>query len=850
MATLHSTAGLGRFFYRGAKSNTTQYRNYCKATVDEYERLNPVDTEGMELVEATAAKQALREKAIASLGDGVLGYKPAWLAHILGGQGIQACVKCPEEARKEAKELDNRKRTGTALGKKAAEKRKRTDEQQPIPTDRPAKKSTTEDDIGPLDTFVFKGLDLPFSDFDKELIEIQAERAVVAGNLAEDIFTQPEMVQLFRLFRSRATDVLPSRRLIGGRLLDDAVKRVDKIIVKKLTSRLVGIELDGWRRFRKGVTGICANDRGKVSTLEVLETTAGRKDGEGMAAFYEETIIRVEAKFGCIVIYVVTDADGGSKKGRDLLLEKRPDLFTPSCAAHQCQLYLGDYLKTSAVAKRVSEDAIALICWINNHDKVRIIFDDSQRIISPDQNADGRVIILAYMVANLTRWTSHATAFLRLDRLERAIVSAARTSRNAIIAAQVGSAKSTEGDRLRREATAMCDLIEDRSFTFWGPLKQVIRDMEPICLATNINQQDATRPDEVLLTLAGMYLHFAAHDDDKIRDGMVKRLEKRWKDMDQSLMVLSLILNPFEILCRFGPNAPISRLKLRKLFIEVFGRVQSSPHNKDDNETKTAKREAAVMVFLEYLSTTGDWKEFMEDIETWTGDYGKDPFKVYEFMTGSSLGMTEFCKFATHLLSVVMNTAGTERLFSNLKLRLDDRRARTKIEKLAKKARVGEQIRREHAEKKLISVSESRKRHNHAAHARLLTVERYSDLLDNQDDEDETERGRQLVQGEAGWRTELARWIGMARAAELQESDDLPTPQEVSAEVRAAAAAKWTKVTLESLFKGAKPPPRPSLDEIDARADVDYLNDLADAEEDAIPHDGAVYDEADTDYRP
>jgi hypothetical protein len=41
----------------------------------------------------------------------------------------------------------------------------------------------------------------------------------------------------------------------------------------------------------------------------------------------------------------------------------------------------------------------------------------------------------------------------------------------------------------------------------------------------------------------------------------------------------------------------------------------------------------------------------------------------------------------------------------------------------------------------------------------LLAVPQYSDLLDDQDHEDESERGRLLVSSRQGWRMEMAKWI-------------------------------------------------------------------------------------------
>lgn len=218
------------------------------------------------------------------------------------------------------------------------------------------------------------------------------------------------------------------------------------------------------------------------------------------------------------------------------------------------------------MAAQIAEEATVLIGWINNHGKVRKIFDESQTAISKDRNA-GQVIVLAYLVANLTRWTTHFVAFMRLFILRQALQLAVLQRRTAIIAAQVGKAISTEGERLKKDATKMCDVIEDASF--WHGLETILGDLEAICLGTNINQKDSTRLDQVLLTLAGIFLRFADHPEVDVRTKMLIRLEKRWKDCDQPVFLLALILNPFEKLSRFGPNANLNQLKCRNLLLLV-----------------------------------------------------------------------------------------------------------------------------------------------------------------------------------------------------------------------------------------------------------------------------------------
>lgn len=48
------------------------------------------------------------------------------------------------------------------------------------------------------------------------------------------------------------------------------------------------------------------------------------KDGKGLCKLFGEIIDHVEEKYNCIVIYFITDADGGSLKGRILLEKERP----------------------------------------------------------------------------------------------------------------------------------------------------------------------------------------------------------------------------------------------------------------------------------------------------------------------------------------------------------------------------------------------------------------------------------------------------------------------------------------------------------------------------------------------
>lgn len=159
---------------------------------------------------------------------------------------------------------------------------------------------------------------------------------------------------------------------------------------------------------------------------------------------------------------------------------------------------------------------------------------------------------------------------MRLIEVKDALQLAVLQSRGAIIAAQVGAAKYNEKEKLEVEATRACNLIADRGRQhFWSGLETVVGDIEPICFGTNINQKDSARADQVLLTIAGIYLHFVVHPEPELSGEMVKRIEKRWKDCDQSLFITALILNPYEALSAFSPRANLSHFKVNNLILMV-----------------------------------------------------------------------------------------------------------------------------------------------------------------------------------------------------------------------------------------------------------------------------------------
>ncbi|KAJ6610674.1 hypothetical protein B0H10DRAFT_1811242 [Mycena sp. CBHHK59/15] len=376
--------------------------------------------------------------------------------------------------------------------------------------------------------------DLPYQPHEISGIQKQACRAIISSNAVYRLFENEEMCKLFDMIHRGTSDILPSGKSASRGLLDMCAKDAEV----ELKSIFKGRE--------NSVNGVCGNIDFKAYPLQLVDAMACTKDGPGMCKQFCEIIDFIEKEYNCTVIYFVTNTDSGSLKGHKLLQKLCPWLFIPSCWAHQLQLILGDYFKSWDYTQHIAEKATAVIGWINLHSKVHVIFDDAQKELSA-------TVALACLVACITRWTTHFVAFMRLLQHQTQLQKAVAWKRDQIVKAQVGVAKSTEKQCLKEDVTHHCDIIDDA--TFWNGLEQVVGDIEVICLATNLNQKDSTHADQVLLSLAGVFLRFFKHPEEEVKKAMTTHIEKRWGDCDQLLFTLALVLNPWEQLSCFGKGA-------------------------------------------------------------------------------------------------------------------------------------------------------------------------------------------------------------------------------------------------------------------------------------------------------
>ncbi|KAK6992419.1 DUF659 domain-containing protein [Favolaschia claudopus] len=528
----------------------------------------------------------------------------------------------------------------------------------------------------------------------------QTLRATQSANLPERWTEDPEVMKLFLMMRSKAMEA----------------NEVDEKIAAQVKGQDVTMSTDGWRTNRRdAVGGVTLTHNFKTLLVDILRTNKLLKDGESMKIMFGDMIDKAEAELMCFVIAFLTDNDGGSKKGRLLLAAARPYLLTFACCAHQGQLILGDYLRENEDAATLIGELIDFVNWLNNHDKVRAIFDTQQQELS------GK--ILAYILPNLTRWTTHLIAAIRFSLLKAPIRAAVLNHRDAIVKAQ------------------------PRATMFV--------------------------PTNSFLALAGLFLRFRGFStrskasERGLGQRMCKRIEKRFKELDQVVFVLALILNPFERLSRFGDKAQIDVFKLSTELItsSFFKRMKSRPpktpytaaEQQEFDSTLKATLQVVNTAFMQYLSATGPFESwFLADSHqkaSYETIHGNDPLPFWEMLKVN----------AALLLRLVVNQA-----FRTFQTRRIRKRNRLTLKKMEQQAKVTRFIREEQKAEGLVEERGGRKNHEDSRLRTLLSVPRYADaiLSDTDDSEDEGQKKSVVVRSSAAWRKQVADW-----QAEMQELD-------------------------------------------------------------------------------
>ncbi|KAJ7817513.1 hypothetical protein B0H14DRAFT_2602012 [Mycena olivaceomarginata] len=220
---------LWAFFHKSdIMFNKSHWTTHCEGCVRHHQnrlKKGRLDNVGV----ATAFINEKEERAAAcELAGAIRGEKGVFITHILGSRTTSACPHASKAAQTEAKA----QREGAQAAKAAAPSTKRA---------RPEKFKQTM-----LRTYT--GNDMPFSAAEADAIEAQALRAIISSNSPFRLFEEPEMLTLFGMMRSQGPQILPSAKVIGGRLLNEGSESVEAKLATVLKGKNIGVlqhRLDG-----------------------------------------------------------------------------------------------------------------------------------------------------------------------------------------------------------------------------------------------------------------------------------------------------------------------------------------------------------------------------------------------------------------------------------------------------------------------------------------------------------------------------------------------------------------------------------------------------------------------------
>ncbi|KAH7921716.1 hypothetical protein BV22DRAFT_1018795 [Leucogyrophana mollusca] len=164
--------------------------------------------------------------------------------------------------------------------------------------------------------------------------ERRISRLTASAGLPFAWVDNPEWIALCDEFIPGAK--IPSQRTLARRLIPEAVCELRAGVKEVVRGRETTVQADGWTGINNHhlIAFMVMADR-KVYTVRVHDASMERKTAENLLYLLEDVLKTVEQEWGGVIVAVVTDASGESRKARRLLGEKHPSLVVLDCYAHQ-----------------------------------------------------------------------------------------------------------------------------------------------------------------------------------------------------------------------------------------------------------------------------------------------------------------------------------------------------------------------------------------------------------------------------------------------------------------------------------------------------------------------------------
>ncbi|KAJ7238184.1 ribonuclease H-like domain-containing protein [Mycena rebaudengoi] len=505
----------------------------------------------------------------------------------------------------------------------------------------------------------------------------------IACNVAWNSAANPELLLFFSKYIPEAK--IPDRRVLSGRVLDTLVVQAESEMKSNVAGKLGTGQCDGWKSGAKAaIITTSVTVKAKLYTVAAHDVSPERKTADNLLELVLADMQYCETEFGIIFVGYCTDNGGDARGMRVRLKRVRPKLTVPPCWGHQVNLVVGEVLELEILCMAAVDDGLEMVKWFTNHSHALGLLKEHQKLTDRFKQT-GRLLVLMFPV--ISRWIYHFLAAHQLLTLSAPMRTLYIQDYDNLIEC-AGSKREA-----KEKAESVLEPIDNPQF--WKNLAEVKILLEPLAIAAKCMQVPDAGLDQVLLMLGNLYrIYGSPVIIQRVHNCVRKSLEKRWLAMEREVFILAVFLNPYIRGSTFSAKNPaLKPISLYNMAKPLFKRFFDEEPDLDFHSAFFDYSNNAREFSRTYMNLT-EMKELHE-----RENKRLNTAKIWEQLdTGETNGRNGLVKLAIWVLSIVANSAGSERGFSKFGIYLTKLRNQLSIQKVRKMNTVDMNLKQKHKE--------------------------------------------------------------------------------------------------------------------------------------------------------
>ncbi|KAJ7637806.1 ribonuclease H-like domain-containing protein [Mycena rosella] len=521
--------------------------------------------------------------------------------------------------------------------------------------------------------------DLPQQEFAQDLCKL-----FVACNISWNSALNAQLNLFFSKYVPEAK--IPDRQVLSGHVLDLLAAEAEAGMKSKVAGRFGTGQCDGWKTNAKAAV---------VTTSVTVDATLYINAAHNISP---------ERKTSDNLLQIVLE---------DITYCEERGIIMVDCCT-QVNLVVGEVLEIEIPCMLSVDEGLDIVKWFTNHSRAIGLLADQQKLTERFEKTH-RILRLIFPV--ISQWIYYFLAVCRILIVSPPMRVLHLQHHKVLI--------ECAGPKADARAKAEEILAPIDNPQFWKNLTEVKILLEPLAIAAKCMQAPDAGLDQVLLMLGNLYRIYGAPEiNSHVRTCIRKSLKKCWLPMEQDVFILAVYLNPYIRCAAFSTKNPVVKpINLYQIAKRLFHKFFDVEPNLDFHEA--------------FFNCSKDLREFSSqymNLAEMKQLYQRENkcvsiTKVWEQLdTGESNDRNRLVKLALWVLSIVANSAGSERGFSKFGLFLTKLRSQLSIQKVKKMTNVDMDLKRQHEE---LGLTTDRIKRKFVHFAEYLTTQLCDDLTNS-----------------------------------------------------------------------------------------------------------------------